>query len=254
MTCDPVYEKVFSVRSYEVDVAGQVRPTAILNYLQEAAGDHARLLGVAVRDLRPRGLTWVISRIRLQVFGTLRSREEVRVRTWPSRREGRFSCREFELLDTSGRQVALATSSWAVLDIGSRRPVLLDGHIPDYPLLQQRVIGDEFAPLPRMTSPEAELSFRVGRGDLDLNRHVNNVVYAGWGLETVPEEVAERCRLVELEISFRAEALYGETVLARCQKLSGEAEPVFCHQIVRGDGGTELTRLLSRWQPTEARE
>ena len=60
-----IYEKTFTVRSYEVDELGRVRPTALLNYLQEASGDHARQLGIAVRDIMPQGLTWVLSRMHL---------------------------------------------------------------------------------------------------------------------------------------------------------------------------------------------
>ncbi|WP_298436092.1 acyl-ACP thioesterase domain-containing protein [Geobacter sp.] len=245
---EPIYEKTFQIRSYEVDMAGRVRPTALLNYLQEAAGDHARLLGVAVRDLIPRGLTWVLSRMHLRLLGTAHSREGLRVRTWPSSREGRFSCREFEVTAADGRPVALASASFAVLDLATRRPVVIGERLPSYPLLPRRAVEDEFATLPRLAEAETELSFRVGWGELDINRHVNNVVYAAWALETVPAEVAERCLLAGLEIAYRAEALYGEEVVARCRQENSGESPVFIHQIVRAGDGVELTRLVSRWR------
>jgi len=244
---EPVFAKDFPVRTYEVDASGRVRPTAFLNYLQEAAGDHARILGIAVRQLMSRGLTWVISRMHLKLIGTAASRDVLRVRTWPSLREGRFSCREFEVVAADGTIIALATCSFAVLDIATRRPVIISEYLPNYPLLPQRAINDDFVSLPRLDNPETELSFRVGRGDLDMNHHVNNVVYAGWGLETVPMSVAECCSLAELEISYRAEALYGQTVVARSRRLDERGELVFLHQLVREEDGVELTRLVSRW-------
>ena len=251
---EPTYEKIFAVRSYEVDQSGRVRPTAILNYLQEAAGDHAKLLGISVRDLMAQGLTWVLSRTHLQLPGTVHSREELRVRTWPATREGRFSSREFEVTAADGRSIAIATSSFAVLDLATRRPVVIDERLPAYPLLPRRALADEFSTLPRLDHAETELPFRVGRGDLDINRHANNVVYAAWALETVPAEVAEGCLLAGLEIAYRAEVFYGETVLARCQRLSGGGEPAFIHQLVRREDGTELTRLVTRWRPYQGEE
>ena len=245
---EPIYEKTFLVRSYEVDLTGRMRPTALLNYLQEAAGDHARRLGVAVRDLMPWGLTWVLSRTHLKLLGTAASREEVRVRTWPSTREGRFSCREFEATAADGRPIALATSSFAVLDLATRRPVNIADRLPPYPLLPSRVIADDFATLPHLSTPDTELSFRVGRGDLDINRHANNVVYVAWALETVPAAVVQGFLLVDLEIAYRAEVFYGETVLARCRELAGGEEPAFLHQLVRSEDGVELTRLVTRWR------
>jgi acyl-ACP thioesterase len=244
---EPIYERTFAIRSYEVDALGLARPTAILNYLQEAAGDHAKLLGVSVRDLMPHGLTWVLSRTHLKIEGQAHSREELRVRTWPSSREGHFSCREFEVTAPDGRPIAVATCSFAVLDLATRRPVPIDERLPAYPLLPRRALADDFKTLPRLTGADTELAFRVGRVDLDVNRHANNVVYAAWALETVPAEVAERCFLSELEIAYRAEVFYGETVIARSRELSGGEGPLFLHQLAREDG-SELTRLVTRWR------
>lgn len=245
---EPLFEKTFPIRSYEVDFTGRVRPATLLNFLQEAAGDHARVLGVAVRDLMRHGLTWVLSRTHLRCFGTAHSREEILVRTWPSLREGRFTCREFELFGTDGRPVALATCSFAVLDLATRRPIAIDERLPQYPLLLKRALKDNFATLPRLDQADREQTFRVGMGDLDINGHANNVVYAGWALETVPFEVARTCRLVDLEIAYRAEVLYGETVISRCRRIGEGEKPEFLHQLVRREDGMELTRLVSRWE------
>jgi len=248
---EPVYEKIFAVRSYEVDQAGRVRPTAILNYLQEAAGDHARLLGISVHDLMGRGLTWVLSRMHLRLLGTAHSREELRVLTWPSTREGRFSCREFEVTAADGRPVALATASFAVLDLAARRPVIIDKRLPHYPLLPRRAIADDFATLPSLSDAEVELSFRVGWGDLDVNRHANNVAHVSWALETVPHRVGEGSVLTDLEIAFRAEVFYGATVIARCAEVEGSGQ-AFLHQLVRHGDNVEITRLVSRWREETA--
>jgi acyl-ACP thioesterase len=240
---EPIYDKIFDIRSYEVDLTGNVRPTALLNYMQEAAGDHARRLGIAVRDLLPRGLTWVLSRTHLKLLGTAVSREEVHVRTWPSTREGRFTCREFELTVAADRPLALATCSFAVLDLATRRPVVIDKRLLSYPLVPRRVIADDFATLPRLAEAETELTFRVGRADLDINRHANNVAYAAWALETMPASVADKCHL-----AYRAEVLYGETIRARSRELPGSEDRMFLHQLVRAEDGVELTRLVTRWR------
>lgn len=246
-TTDLIYEKLFRVRTYEVDLARKLRPTVLLNYLQDAAGDHARQLGIAVGDLMRRNLTWVLSRYHLRFLADAGTGAVIRIRTWPSSREGLFSCREFEVLGTDGTPLAIATSSWAVVDLATRRPVRLADHLPDYPLLSQRIMEDDFGPLPRLMEAANELPFRVRRSDLDLNRHVNNVVYAEWALESVPPEIADGFRLTELEIAFRAEALYGDWVMARCAPAEGE-ESCFIHQLVNERDGRELTRLVSRWQ------
>jgi len=243
-----VFKKEFHVRYHELDCNGSVQPVALLNYVQDAAGMHAKQLGVSVSDLRLHGLTWVLARIHLIVEHYPRARESVLVHTWPSTRHGLFSCREYELFDWQGRIMGRATTSWAVLDVASRRPVKLEGNLPPYPLLPRRAIDDEFPSLPQLPDPRpAGLSFRVLRSDLDINHHVNNAVYVGWALEAVPDEVAAGS-LVELEISFRAEVRYGETIESRCTVVESGEVTCCLHQIVNRLDGKELARLRTRWR------
>lgn len=241
---NPIFENELPVRYHELDSHGNVSPVTLLNYLQDTAGIHAAQLGVSVSDLRKLGLTWVLSRINLNVARYPRANECVLVKSWPATRQGLFSCREFELTGAGELLYAKATTSWAALNIVSRRPVKLDEHLPAYPLHPVRAIDDDFASLPPFPDTSTlEHSFRVLRSDLDTNHHVNNAIFAGWALETVPDEIAAGI-LTGLEISFRAEVLYGETVLSRCVAV----EPGLClHQISNQKNGRELARLRTRW-------
>jgi len=243
-----IFIKDFPVRYHELDSCGNLRVATLLNYLQDTAGMHAALLGVAMTDLRKLGLTWVLSRIHLVAERYPRAGETVTIRTWPATRQEIFTCREFELCDNHGACVARATTSWAVVNVATRRPVRLEGNLPLYPLVPQRAVDDDFAPLPPF--PEVattEMGFRVLRSDLDMNHHVNNTIYAGWALEAVPEAVAAGS-LQELEIAFRAEVRRGDSVVSRCA-VTETGPPTCClHQIASRQDGKELARLRTRWR------
>jgi acyl-ACP thioesterase len=248
MNVDAVFEMDFPVRYHELDCHGDVRPVTLLNYMQDAAGAHARRMGVSVLDLRALGLTWVISRIHLVVDRYPRASETVLMRTWPATRQGLFSCREFEMLDGRGLVTGRATTSWALLNVTTRRPVRLEGNLPPYPLLPRRAIEDDFSTLPHFPgAATSELTFRVLRDDLDINHHVNNAVFAGWALEAVPDEIADQT-LAGLEIAFRAETLYGESIVSRCAVQEAGEQACCLHQIVSQRDGRELARLRTRWR------
>jgi acyl-ACP thioesterase len=113
----------------------------------------------------------VLSRysVRFHSFPSVHSR--IHLKTWPSGREGRFALREFLLQDETCTLILSASTSWMLLDLETRRPVRVDEQLPDLPLV---------------TEYSYELHFRrVRHGDVDLNRHVNNVVYVDWALETL---------------------------------------------------------------------
>ena len=245
----PLFEKDFTIQYYETDPRGFARPVALLNYMQSAAGDHAALLGVSVAELRKSGHTWVLSRVHLAMERYPRAGDTVRLRTWPALRGSIFTVRDFELLDSDSAVIGRATTSWAVLNLKSRRPVKLADVLPIYPLNPARAVNDVFSTLPPLEQSEHELHLPVLRGDLDLNRHVNNTVYAGWALETIPEELERACYLASIEISFRAEAVYGDTIVARAAK-SGDAQS-YLHSITSASDGRELARLLTHWLPLE---
>ena len=243
-----IFEKAFAVSYHELDSLGNLRLLTILNYLQDCAGAHAARLGVSVADLRPRGVTWVLSRIHLLVERYPRAEETVVVRTWPATRQGLFTCREFELQDPHGVCWAGASTSWALLKIATRRPVRLEEHLPPYPLVARRAVEDDFAGLPAFPdAATAEMVFRVLRGDLDINHHVNNTVFAGWAVEAVPDWIATGA-LAELEIAFRSEALYGEAIVSRCAVVEEGETPCCLHQIVNSRYNKELARLRTRWR------
>lgn len=254
VTGEPLFEYSFPIRYHELDSRGQLRPVTLLNCVQDAGGIHAARLGVSVRDLRRRGLTWVLSRVHLEVERYPHADDLVKVLTWPSTREGLFSCREFEMRDRNGELFSRATSSWAVLNLKTRRPVRLQECLPDYPLTERRAIEDDFASLPLFPEPAGdtlrELPFLVRRSDQDSNRHVNNTVYSDWALEAVPDQVAD-LHLQSIEISFRAEAVYGDSILSRCVTRTSGPNAECLHQIVNSGDGRELARLRTCWKGTD---
>jgi acyl-CoA thioesterase FadM len=155
-----VHEKPFTVRYYEVGPSRLVRPATLLDYLQDAAAEHASHLNIGVQDLHHRDLTWVLSRLRLAVERYAGVGETVLVRTWPSTRGGLSSYREFEVLDQSGEIVARATTAWVVLDLVRRRPVRLADLLPDYPLKPRRAIAEDFRLCRARNAPSERCSSR----------------------------------------------------------------------------------------------
>lgn len=88
----------YQVHSYEIGPDGHVRIQKVCNYLQDAAGCHARELGVSVDQLLPKGLTWVLSKLRLHMVRLPKWGEVIRIMTWPADVQRLFAIRDFRLL------------------------------------------------------------------------------------------------------------------------------------------------------------
>jgi medium-chain acyl-[acyl-carrier-protein] hydrolase len=245
---DLIYRKEYTVHTYETDARGLARPVSLLNFLQDSAGDHAGRLGLSVVDLVKRHMTWVLSRYHVLIHRYPALGARLEVMTWPAGKHGYFAIRDFEVSDGGG-PVLSATSSWMVIGLEKKQPVKVDDVVGPRYAVEKRALDDPFASLPVLSVRESEVRFRVETAHLDWNRHVNNAVYVQWALEGVPPDVLMSRRPMEIEVSYRAEAFYGDEVLSTAQRVpEGESCPLFLHQILSAATGEELARLRTRWE------
>jgi acyl-ACP thioesterase len=242
------YIQHLSVRMHETDHAGRLRLTSLLNYFQDAAGEHAEKLGAGVIELMRLSLTWVLSRYHIRVFRYPRWTEPVELTTWPSVNKGLFALREFEARDKNGEVFAAATSSWMLIDLKTGRPVSPAERLGRYLLNPRRAIPSEFEALPVSGPADLEKPFEVRTSDLDWNRHANHVAYISWSLETPSPEFLEKYRPAEVEADFRGQAFRGSTVVCRVQSISSKDAPTVLCQIVEADSRKELARLRIAWK------
>ncbi len=240
----------YPIRSYEIDARGRLAIPALCDYLQESAGLHARQLGVSVEELRREGMTWFLWRQHLEIGELPAWGETVSVETWPAELGKPFAIRDFRL-SVGDHELGVATSAWLLMDIVRGRPIRhFPAHIRDlHPETPQRALSDPFHRLPACEDPGWKCNVILRRGDLDLNGHLNHVAAIAAMLEAAPAEVFDRCRLQALEVEYRGEGRYGETLEARCRQDGSEMR----HVLVRKSDGKELARARSHWREDSAR-
>jgi medium-chain acyl-[acyl-carrier-protein] hydrolase len=243
---DVVHRKTFQVRAVEIDGGGSIQTIPFLEYILEAAGEHAAHGGLAVTDLFKKGLTWVLSRFHVEISRYPNWSETVEIKTWPSGRGPLFAVRDYEISDALG-PLAVATSSWLIVDLKTRRPVRASEHLEDFPLLEKRALADDFPAINPPAREDVIKEFPVFYSDIDLNRHVTAAVYIHRALETVPDDVLFGYRPASIEVNFRGEAFYGDRLRSRVERIDEGKSPRFQHLLSRASDDKELTLLRTTW-------
>ena len=60
-----IYKEDFTVRSYQTDLNARMKPSAILEVMQEAAGQHSERLGLGRSALLAKNTAWVLTRVEI---------------------------------------------------------------------------------------------------------------------------------------------------------------------------------------------
>ncbi|MBD1397281.1 acyl-ACP thioesterase [Pontibacter sp. JH31] len=239
-------QSAFTVRSTETDQNGQATLPALVGYMQEAAWDNTATMGISMYELLERDLTWVLQRMRVEMFRYPRHREKIVVETWASGRERVFLHRDFRVYGADRELLGQATSVWLVMDVVKRQLV----SVPDFITAVEVVPGQEPLPfakgkLPQLEEVRYEQRMPVRWHDIDLNRHVTNTRYLQWVLETLPPEILEKQQLKEIDIIFNAESALGDKVIATAGP-THELD-VFLHKLTSSETGKELVQARTKF-------
>lgn len=76
-------EENFKIRTYDVDYKNDIKISSLLNYMQECASNHANELTFGYEYLNNKGLFWVLSRLKLNIYRYPEVNEELKITTWP---------------------------------------------------------------------------------------------------------------------------------------------------------------------------
>jgi len=236
----------FEIHSYEIDLKRRLKVSALNRYMQEAAWKHAEQLGFGYTNLIMKKLTWVLTRMIIQVEKLPLWGETIEVITWPSGRDDFFAYRDFQFFRTDYTEFGRATSSWCVISLQDRRPqTMASVALSKYPQVKELMFADRPEKIQSLESTESEWRTYVGYQDLDVNEHVNNVRYLDWIMETYPLDFLKARQLHRLEINYLAEALYAKEVVVFNQQIS---DSEFRHAIRQIDNQTEICRAKIIWQ------
>jgi acyl-ACP thioesterase len=246
------------LRTLELDHRGRAPLSVLCRFMQEAAEMHSVAMGLDVENLRQRHLTWVLVRFHIRVSDYPAGRQPLTVETWPTGMDGRWAYREFRFLrEGADKPFALGTSVWSMVDLNRGRPIRILDQFPRYDIpLGERVVAGAFPDIRPAGDVVDERRFPVRLADLDINGHVNNLHYIEWVIESGPGEAWRTHEIESLNLEYRGQARYGDTVHALCHPAAESAAPEVTlpgTSRSRGDGKMDVPDAPPRARMTPAR-
>ncbi len=219
------------------DRTGHMSPVSVMRAMIESSMRHSE-------SVRPSDFhdVWVLYQWDVDFHYFPKPGTRLVATTWTTGFYKFYAYRHFRL-EEADKCVAEAKTTWLLLSGDTGRP----RRVP--PLFAEQYGSDLLEGQPRDAKEvlpfvaHSNLEIRVRKYEMDVNQHVNNLVYADWILEAVPEPFRNEHQLEKLILTYRKQVVYPETMNSQIS----EPDLSINHRIV--DGNQEVrTWGRTRWR------
>lgn len=197
------------VRYSEINEDGYLKPSTLIQYLQDCSCFQSESLGDGWKQAMDKGVAWVLVfwQIVIDEYPAFADKIQIGTKAWGF--TPLFGNRNFTIQDEFGRHYVKANSLWVQMDLKKGRPVRLTKEMVDcYPVeekLQMDYCERRIA-IPKEMEDRTPILVRPHH--IDTNHHVNNAAYMEMAMEVLGEQICPK----EIRIEYKMQAKLGNLV------------------------------------------
>ena len=212
------HKRTHLVRHHECGPQGNMKLQLLLDCLQDIAAEHAEQLKCGMEDLMVSKRIWVLSRLRIRILRFPALKDELEMLTYPAGHDRLSAFRQYNI-SCGGEELVQGSSAWVMLDGTTYRPIPMDkAFTAPLPANEEKTrYFEKFEKFPPFEEG-VNCSFRVGAGDIDLNLHLNNAVYARWISDVLGEKYnSMSVKVREIQLNYLASGKFGDEIFLRAR-------------------------------------
>ena len=198
----------YKIEAQHIDFRKKVSLTSLTNFILLTSGKNADENGFGIMDLLANNYTWVLSRLVIEMDRIPTEDDTISIQTWVEDVGTAFTTRSFKIYDAQDKIIGHASSSWAVMDMKTRRGVPLSA-LPSI----NNYIENETTPIcepQRIPATEDDISniansFTVRYSKIDVNNHANSLFYVQWISDCFSLDHYRAHKIRRFEINFLKE-------------------------------------------------
>jgi acyl-ACP thioesterase len=241
------FDKNFEMRYFEMNKYGMASPTTILTLLEETAAEHSYNIGYSLYNLEQQNIGWVLISGVIDMARYPKYKENITIRTWASKYTLVKGYRENIIFDGSGAVIGKAKGVWVFYDIEKKKPVPIFNEIKSKWGINQEISQEiDIDMIKIIHDGERQREYEVFKSDVDSNKHVNNIRYFHWLIESLPDEIPDNYILKKVTAKFYSDAKYGEKIQIHVKNEMGQN--MFLHTMKSNLDNRLLAAAHSLWE------
>src|SRR5574344_1675339 len=209
-------EYTYPLRYYEMDSRMVLKPSALLNFLQDVATLNAELNNFGYSFTSKRNYGWFLIKYHMEFLDYPENLDNILIMTEPRGASKLYAARDFELWTTDkSKLLGKVISNWFLLDMGSKNILSPLKIFETMAPVEKREDDLTFEKIHLPESFDCEHEFEIRFDDIDVNQHVNNSNYIVWAFETLPQEHRLVNKLKTLDILYKKEVKFGYNIISK---------------------------------------
>ena len=226
------FTEKYTIPYYDCDAEGMLKVPMLIKMMIRTSGNQSDSLGVTADLLQTFNVNWIITQHDLRITSLPKTSDVVSVTTQAESYNKYFCYRRFWIHDKDDNELAYMESTFALMDVTTRKVHA----VPDEVILPfnsekvKRIKRSE--KIPELGEGTSHKEFNVSFWDIDDNHHVNNAIYPGWMMDSMPYEFLVNHIPTRIMIKFNKEIRYGDPVNSIVEEVN-ELETI--HQITSND-------------------
>lgn len=205
------YRLDINVTENDFNEDGTVKLSSLLFFFQEAATQHADIIGVGMDTLLEKNIIWVLTKMKVRILKEVSAGDGYYVMTYPRTAKSRFCPRDYYLYNNAGELMVIGSGMWSLVDWVDRKVMRaseagLEGPFVDGPFREDEAFPEGFEKFKIRNSQQVR-NYTVAASDIDANEHTNNCRYADMISMAVDESYVR-----EFVIQFSKETREGDVI------------------------------------------
>ena len=171
-----IYSSTYRIRYSEFDCNLLLKPSSLLQLLQDVASENAESLGFGYSFLVKKNLAWFLLKSHMEFENYPKEVYNLTIKTEPRGWNKLFAYRDFEITDgevTLGK----VTTTWGLIDLNTKSMVNIADIMADNPnftAFEKRENDLKYNKISALQSIDTEKFYEIRFDDLDVNQHVNS--------------------------------------------------------------------------------
>ena len=241
------FENDYRIKFYDLDKHMNCKISSLINYLLDVVVAQSEYLGETHGTHINKNLAWMLLKYDIKIHEYPKINDVITADTTVIGVKKFYGYRTHTIKNKDGKILVEMKSASILVDLEKRRPTsITDEQKKVYGLdedITERIVLDDLTNIKEAT---IEKIYEVRHSDIDLNGHMNNIIYIERAIDTMANDIVDNYYLCGIKVFFKKESRLNENIKVLTNINNSNEKLSSIHNIL-GEDGKIHTKLELKW-------